>query len=106
MPYDQFLGCLVSFGGHKPVRIILDSRQVKLPAPVCQQAGTGEAPSRLACGQDEMTYFLDGRVKISRNGKEVQVSTSNCDYIPSGCEYRYYGQTDATMVCVFSRPTE
>jgi mannose-6-phosphate isomerase-like protein (cupin superfamily) len=56
--------------------------------------------------EDEIIYFLDGKATISWDGKEVEVSAGSCVYVPSGCEYRYQGKEDATMVCVFSPPAE
>ena len=55
---------------------------------------------------DEIIYFLDGRAKISWDGKEVEVSSGFCVYIPAGCEYHYQAISDATMICVFSPPAE
>jgi len=55
---------------------------------------------------DEIIYFSDGRPEISWDGKEVEVSSGSCVYIPSGCEYEYQALGDATMICVFSPPAE
>ena len=55
---------------------------------------------------DEITYFIDGRAKISWDGKEVEVSQGFCVYIPAGCEYKCQALGEATMVCVFSPPAE
>ena len=55
---------------------------------------------------DEIVFVLDGRAKLPWDGKEAEVSSGSCVYIPSGCEYKYQALGDATMVCVFSPSAE
>jgi len=35
---------------------------------------------------DEIVFVLDGRAKLPWDGKEAEVSSGSCVYIPSGCE--------------------
>ena len=56
--------------------------------------------------QDEIMFFLQGKAKLSWDGKEVEVSKGDCIYIPSGCKLFYDSQGDAVVIAVLSPPAE
>jgi mannose-6-phosphate isomerase-like protein (cupin superfamily) len=56
--------------------------------------------------QDEIIYIVDGKATISWDSRNVNLIAGDCVYVPANCTYKYSGQEDATMMCVFSPPAE
>ena len=56
--------------------------------------------------QDEIIYVLDGKMKISWDGQEVELTPGCCAYIPAGSPYKTLVPDEVTLICAFSPPAE